>query len=582
MAAPLSRSGAGRRPHARTALTAGTTTLALCVWLSAATSPDAPTLSITAAELDAHVHFLASDELEGRGVGLPGNERAARYVAAALARAGVGPLVPGYRQPFAIAAATLGPDNGLTIVSDRGQQDPDIRIGADFYPLPLSATAVVEGPLVFAGYGISAPELAYDDYAGLDVAGAVVVVLRHEPEEEVAASRFDGRELSGHATFERKAEVARSHGAVGLLVIPDGLHEDSRHRLPDVQRMWPTGSTARTRHFDLAGQHEAEVSPLPVALVSPDRADRILYRSASTRSLTIDAIRDTIDETLVAVGAAGSVDSPATYRLEGQRARLGVDIVRERLELANVVGVIPGTDPVLREQHVVIGAHLDHDGIDQRRRIYNGADDNASGTAALVEVAQAMALAAKTGDGPRRSVIFAAWNAEEQGSLGSRHFVERARATSRNIVAMLNMDMVGRSEEVPQASQSRFRGLRPSSARDNANVLHLIGYSYAPDLARLVADANADIGLTLRSEYDDNVQNLLQRSDQWPFLERGIPALFFTTGLHPDYHTPDDDADKIDYPKLERVGRLVFRTAWQLVQQQPVPRFVEPTESDER
>lgn len=553
-------------------------TLSLGGWLAAATSPDAATLSITAAELDTYVHFLASDDLEGRGVGSSGNERAVDYVAAGLARAGLHSPLPDFRQPFAITSASLGPDSALRL-EDETAPPEETRVGSDFYPLPLSAAAVVEGPLVFAGYGISAPDLAYDDYAGLDVSGAIVAVLRHEPQEDDSSSRFDGDELSRYATFERKAQTARSHGAVGLLVIPDGRHPETQHRLPAVYRTWPRSSSRRTRHFDLVTD-SAEAAGLPVAMISPDLANRLLQTSTSADAATTTSLRDTIESRLAAAGPMGEVDSPAGYRPPNRRVKLTVDIVRERIELANVIGEIPGIDPVLKDQQVVIGAHLDHDGIDARHQIYNGADDNASGTAALLEVAEAMALESRNEPGPRRSVVFAAWNAEEKGSLGSQYFVQAARADAEPIVAMLNMDMVGRSEEVLDPSQSRFRGLRPSRARDNADVLHLIGYSYSPDLARIATEANHGIGLTLRTEYDDNIQNLVRRSDQWSFLEHGIPALFFTTGLHPDYHTPADDADKIDYPKLERISRLVFRTAWRLVQQDDVPRLARPVERD--
>jgi Zn-dependent M28 family amino/carboxypeptidase len=144
------------------------------------------------------------------------------------------------------------------------------------------------------------------------------------------------------------------------------------------------------------------------------------------------------------------------------------------------------------------------------------------------------------------------------------------------LIANLNLDMVGRSEDVPDPSNPRFRGLSRTSARDNANVLHLLGYSYSPDLAAVVKEENADIGLTLRTQYDNNAQDLVHRSDQWSFLERKIPAIFFTTGMHPDYHTPTDDVEKIEFQKMERIARLVYQVAWRVADQNAKPRYVDP------
>jgi Zn-dependent M28 family amino/carboxypeptidase len=168
-------------------------------------------------------------------------------------------------------------------------------------------------------------------------------------------------------------------------------------------------------------------------------------------------------------------------------------------------------------------------------------------------------------------VLFALWNGEEKGELGAEAFLVAGQA-GRRIVANLNLDMVGRNEEVKDPDDWRFSGFPTIDPASSANTLHLLGYSYTPGLAAEVRDANAAVGLTLKEDYDVGAQGLLQRSDQWPFLRRGIPAVFLTTGLHPDYHTPADDVERIDFGKLERVAKLAARAAWIVADGKP-PRM---------
>lgn len=540
--------------------------------LAAPDTPPPPAVaSILVDDLRAHVEYLASDDLAGRGVGHAGNDQASAYVAARLAAVGLHPDGTEFLQSFSIVSQSLGRDSVLSVRVGNGADlvDERHRPGNEFYPLPVSASGDAQGAIAFAGYGISAPALGYDDYAGQNVEGRIVVVLRHEPEEDNPNSRFSGDSLSEHATFASKARTAVAHGAAALLIVPDGTH-GSRRRLSDIERVWPPrASSVRARRFVLEAPEDQ--GTLPVGMISTGLADRILGAVGQAPLHSVAMIRDTIDATLSRAAKDERIDAPATFSVTNGQASVRFDIERDRAVVSNAIGVVRGSDPSLSAERVVIGAHLDHDGVDERRRIFNGADDNASGTAALLEVAEALALAARSGHGPRRSVLFAGWNAEEKGALGSKYFVADAVSRAMPIVAMLNMDMVGRSEEIRNPGDARFRGLRKTTARDNQNVLHLVGYSLSPELASLIAEVNVTTGLTLRTEYDDHVQNLLRRSDHWSFLERGIPAIFFTTGLHGDYHTPDDDADKIDYEKLSRVTRLVYGAAWRLANQDESP-----------
>jgi Zn-dependent M28 family amino/carboxypeptidase len=254
--------------------------------------------------------------------------------------------------------------------------------------------------------------------------------------------------------------------------------------------------------------------------------------------------------------------APVREAIEAHRAvsaQLTPDVVATAVIMHNVLGIIEGRQP--SSELVVVGAHLDHDGVDEAGRIYNGADDNASGTAALLAIAGAFARASARGERPERSVVFAFWNGEEKGSLGAEYYAGKP-VPARRVVANLNLDMIGREEEIPDPNDPRFQGFAKTAASQNTNVVHLLGYSYSPDLAAIVERANDTIRLSIREDYDRDSQGLLYRSDNWPFLEHGIPAVFFTTGLHPDYHTPDDDTERIDFAKLERIAELACRAAW--------------------
>jgi len=218
-----------------------------------------------------------------------------------------------------------------------------------------------------------------------------------------------------------------------------------------------------------------------------------------------------------------------------------------------------------------VTAHFDHDGADATQ-ILNGADDNGSGTVALLEIAEAYALAARDGRRPKRSVLFAAWNSEERGLLGAWAYTEQPLAPLTSIAAVLNMDMVGRNEEVPVGGGARFNGLDVQTAESNGNALNVMGYLRVPELTASVEKSNAVIGLELKKRYDNNVSQLVRRSDQWPFLQNGVAALGFMTGLHPDYHTRYDRPEKINYPKLEKIARFVHQASWDIANADTRPK----------
>ncbi len=480
---------------------------------------------VTIAELRSHITVLASDELSGRGLGHAGNQQAEVYIAHALRDAKVPPAIPDYLQQVQVYQPQLGATASLVVV-EAGRPLVDLQAGHDFLPLPESSDQTASGPLIFVGYGISAPALQHDDYTGINAKGAVVLALDGAPETLQRSSRLVSDRGADIGSIDRKSDDARAHGAVGLIVI--------RSYTSDREAAWPSHPSVRSATYRL---YEAmRESPLAVSAVSESAAKPLRQALDEKRTLA---------------------------------CTLTPDVVAKPITMDNILGVVEGR-PGATEM-VVVGAHLDHDGIDEAGRIYNGADDNASGTASVIAMASAFARAATRGTRPARAVVFALWNGEEKGSLGAEYYVAHP-VPARRIVANVNLDMIGRDEDIPDPDDPRYRGFPKTHASQNTNVVHLLGYSYAPDLARAAEVANESIHITIKQDFDRDSQNLVRRSDNWPFLQHGIPAVFLTTGLHPDYHTPDDDTGRIDFAKLERITELASRLVW-LAADGEAPRF---------
>ncbi len=505
--------------------------------------------SIRKEDMRPDVFFLAGDNMRGRLVDSPENRLAADFVKSRFERLGLTPAGSGgsFFHPFKLITTTLGSGNEMKISADEGHAWR-VMESRDFFPERFSGTGHARGPLVFAGFGMSWPERGHEDFPADQVKGKVVLVLAHEPGERDANSPFDGVVTSERAVAWRKALAAQQKGAVGILFVDD-VH--NHPATPDFQAaargVWPetqTGPRAYTL-ADWAGEIR-----IPALQIS--RATAASLVASTGRSLE-DLSR-----------AADRVAGYPPLDVPGALVELETSVDRYEIAERNVVGLVEGSDPALRSEWVIVSSHLDHDGAD-RDRIFRGADDNASGTAGVLEIAEAYSLAAREGRRPRRSVLFAVWNAEERGLLGSWAYTERPLAPLETIVAVLNMDMIGRNEEIPSTGGgTRYLGLAPTSADVNANAVDLYGYSRVPKLAAEIDAANAAYGLMLRKRYDNNASNLLRRSDNWPFLHRGVPAILFHTGLHPDYHTPNDTPEKINYDKMEKIVRLVHAVSWTL------------------
>jgi Peptidase family M28 len=518
------------------------------LWLTACAGDAAPgNDTITAANLSTDLHVLAADDMRGRLVGTPEEARAGDWIRARFEELGLEPAGnAGFDQPFDLVWFTLGADNRLAI-SGPGFNGRPLQPGDGFYPLSVSASTSASGLLAFAGFGIVEPRLGYSDYRIGDAAGKIVLVLDREPGVSDPASPFDGVVTAESSATWRKALAAQENGAAGILFVRD-VHNrpDTDDYRAAMTAAWPA-EPRRIERFSL-GVWMNRIH-IPAAQVSAALAERLVAGSGHTLQ-ELAASSETTE-------GLGVVD------LAGPTVALTAQIDRHTTPGRNILAKIEGTDPALRDEAVIVSAHYDHNGADGDE-IFNGADDDGSGIVGLMSIAGAYADAAKSGHRPKRSVIFAAWDAEERGLLGAWYYTESPSYPLDHTVAVLNMDMIGRNEEVPADGGGRFRGLEVQSAESNANAINILGRNYTADLANAVVAANADYGLELKFRYDNNESNLLRRSDHWPFLQRGVPAVWFHTGLHPDYHTPTDDADRIEYGKMERIAKLVHRTSWDL------------------
>ena len=511
--------------------------------------------SIAESDLRADLFTLSHDSMAGRLAGSPELDLASEWISTRFEELGLeGAGDDGtYDQFFDLVWFTLGDGNRLIVAGAGGARTP----GDGWTPSNAGSSGSVSGEVVFAGFGIVEPRLGYDDYQGEDVSGKVVLVMEREPGADDPASPFDGIVTAEASRPWRKVLAAQQRGAAGVLFVRD-LHNRSpvsdwsaTHRAT-----WPD-EPRRIERFTL-GVWQDQID-IPAASISGEVAAQLLRG---------------LDRSLAELGseAEAAASGLGVIELPGARVDLTTSVERHLTRGHNVLAMIEGADPELRDEVVIIGAHHDHNGQDGED-VFNGADDDGSGTVGVMAVAKAYALAAEAGDRPRRTVVFAIWDAEERGLLGAWYYTQRPVFALQQTVANLNLDMIGRHEEVPSdGGGGRFRGLEPQTAESNANAINILGYSRTPDLAGAVDAANVALaeggqiaqGLTLRSRYDNNASNLLRRSDHWPFLQSGVPGVWFHTGLHPDYHTPNDDPERIEYEKMTRIVRVVHQTSWDL------------------
>ena len=507
--------------------------LVLSPLLAQQPSPPQPSRDRMRADLE----FLTSPPADGRASLTQGADAAAWFLAAELRKAGLQPADgSSYLQRFDLAAVKLDRDRSSLIVRQSGGEQR-FAPTAVFFPDPTREIDIALD-VVFAGYGITAPEFGYDDYAGVDVRGKAVLVFDHEPREDDLDSAFHGTGLTLHAGVWSKTWNAQQHGASALLVVTEPVN---RHR-------------SAPRPPDRAN------APAQAPATSELRIPRVTVPAEVAAALMKNTGRTIADWQRAIDGAT----QPASRPLDGTAVALHAVNETTRVQASwNVVGLLPGTDARLRDETILVTSHYDHLG-SQGGKTYPGANDNGSGTVAMVEVARLLANARLS-----RSVLFVSFGSEEQLMLGSYHYVAhplRPLATTR---AVLNLDMIGRNEEHTPESLGAYE-----VTAGRVDQLNLVGAAYSPDLAAILRRESTGAGLTLSDKFDrDSSMRTLFRCDHLPFLHKGIPAVWLFGGFHPGYHEPIDTVDRLDFDKMARVVRLTVDAVSALASPAVPPRF---------
>lgn len=471
----------------------------------------------------ADLDFLCSMPLEGRVSLGRGADVAARYLATEMRKIGLQPGAGSdYLQPFEVVP--IDTDHERTSIEVHGGgQVRQFPIGSVFFPEPAKPIDLTLD-VVFAGYGITAPEIGYDDYAGIDVRGKAVLVFDHEPQEDDPDSPFNGTGFTLHANTWTKTQNAERHGAAALLVVTEPVNRHRTAPRPPARAGAPRQALARS---------ELGIPRIGVSLEVAEALLRATGRSAAEWQTAIDR-----------------TPAPASRPIDGVRVRIrAANRVTAGGTSWNVAGLLEGTDAVLRQQTILVTSHYDHLGV-QNDLLYPGANDNASGVVAMLEAARVLAA-----NPPARSVLFVSFGSEEQLMLGSYHYVANPLRPLDSTVAVINLDMIGRNEEHTPESLGAYE-----ITAGRSNQLNLVGAVFSPDLHAVLEKEAAAIGVELSTKFDrDSTSRALFRCDHLPFLQKGLPAVWVFGGFHPGYHEPTDTVDRLDFDKLANAVRLAVR-----------------------
>ena len=474
--------------------------------------------TITADDLLRHLEIIASDAYEGRETGEEGQKRAAQYIADHFQSLGLEPVINGsYFQEFPLEI--LDP-RGAYISIDKTRY----QFLRDFYYYSGFEDQVLEGQeFVFAGHGIA--DADYNDYTGLDVAGKVVVILDKEPYGKDGLSKLTDKKRPSEwsLNYRKKIDAAIERDAAALLVVVENIDKK-------IGRL--------RRYLSKPGMRlaeNAEDTGMPILYVSEQMANDLMGADKKK----VNKLKSRIAKKMEPLSFKGT--TPVT-----------VNVTRDRKEFTseNVLGYIEGSD--LKDELVIITAHYDHVGRDGDS-IYNGADDDGSGTVAVLELAEAFVEAKKAGHGPRRSVLIMPVSGEEKGLLGSEWYSSHPVFPLENTVVDLNIDMIGRVDDKHEG---------------DPDYIYLIGSDRLSTTLHAVSEKANETYTNLALDYTynakDDPQQFYYRSDHYNFAKHNIPVIFYFNGTHKDYHKPTDTVDKINFDKMEKITRLVFHTAWEV------------------
>ncbi|GAB2691140.1 hypothetical protein GCM10011495_11070 [Hymenobacter frigidus] len=495
--------------------------------------------SITPAELRQHLTIVASDAFQGREAGQPGQKLAAEYLVKQLSELGLQGPVPGsdnpYLQHFRLTRGTHA-DGGY--LKANGQRYEYLSDFFSYGPMPSPFRTETALQPVFVGFGVE--QGAYSDYAGLDVQGKDVVAIMGEPQDERGRKLLkpNGRAADYWESGLRKAALAKARGARSIFLMTFAPAAAFQKQAKEL------AASLREPAFSLP-----DPGPAVIDTVSETVPPGIgIY--FTSQELGLQLAGTTMNGLIGYARAVGQAGRPVPAGFRAAASTIFLPQPQEQLITENVLGFLEGSDK--KDEVLVVSAHYDHLGV-KHDTIYNGADDDGSGTVALLEIAQAFAQAKKEGHGPRRSILFIAMTAEEEGLFGSEYYTAHPVLPLANTIADLNIDMVGRTD--------RKHGARK-------HYVCVVGSDkLSSDLHRINEAANRDythLELDYRFNVPGEPEHIYYRSDHYNFARRKIPVIFYTAGEHADYHKATDDVEKIEFDKLTERAQLVFHTAWEL------------------
>lgn len=489
---------------------------------------------ITPELLKKYIYFLASDSMKGRKTPSKELDLAADYISKEFASIGVLPVNGSYFQNIPFCSKNLDIDKSYLRLS-MGNDKKSFILKTDFIPFENTANSGIESSLVFAGYGITAPEYSYDDYKDIDVRGKIVLVLKHVPNENDVKSSFDGANDTKYSVVNYKLENAIKHGAAGLLVVNDPLNHvmlnPQGYPWPSLSKILPHDNLP----IDLCSK---KLNTIPFAHVG-ESVIKFMFGSVDS----LKNIQKRIDKSL----------TPESFDFTKSRCELGTILKVKEYISKNVVGYIEGRDKKLKNELVIIGGHYDHIGFMSKHKkgddyIFNGADDNASGTAGVMAIAKAFSSMDVK---PKRSILFILFTGEEKGLYGSEFYIDNPLFPIEKSVAMLNLDMIG---------------------RNGNDTLQIVGHTINPDLTKIIIKVSKSFGLKHIKRND----NMFGGSDNYSFFNKGITSVDITSGLHKDYHTVRDNPETVNPLKSALISKLAFKTAWIIANENKYYKIIKP------
>ncbi len=503
--------------------------------------------SINQHDLKQHMLFLSSDELKGRDTGEPGLEVAARYLAVQAEALGLESADPenGYMQPYVIEEKAYNWENSHITIFREGADS--ILNSESFYIFPPTKEeeTIIEGEVVFLGYGINDEANNYNDFENIDIEGKVVLIMNRAPmNKEGTQMQFDHQKWSGMQNMQFKLPALFQQGAKAVLMVFDpksGFHS-IEDQYPGAVKFLGKSRTLKTEEES----NEMQGMSSHFILIHRSVADQLLEGSGKS----LEALQKEIDKNL----------EPHSFDLEGTRVNIQLQMQTTDVVVSNVFGLIEGSDPVLKDEVVIYLAHYDHIGTDGKGGVYNGADDNASGTVALIEIAEAYMKEKKR---PKRSIGFLWVSAEEIGLFGSQYFADHPLVPNENTAAVINLDMVGRTKS-PEDAESTRSGLTIMGG----DSIKVIGGLQSKVLMEINRKSLEEMNLVGNYTYNDlnHSERYFYRSDHISFARKDIPVLFYSTGTHRDYHMITDEEKLIDYDKFLRMTRFCYKAGFNVAQ----------------